>query len=279
MARLKRVEHEDRLALVDHLDELRSRLIVSAIVFGAVFVGCFLFDNQLLDIAGGPLDGKRLITLSPAEQFTTTLTVVAYAAIIVSMPVLLFQLYSFILPAFNPGERRVALPLLLMVPFLFIGGALFGYYVILPPALEFLLGFNAEEFQTELRAREYYSFAAMSLLATGLLFQTPVVILALTRLGVVTPKQLRKNRKYAILAIAVVAALLPSVDPVTMVLTMLPLFVLFEGSLVIASVLGGRNARGEVDDSSDEDEQDEPGDEPEPPPAPPREPVGTAEPS
>lgn len=280
MARLKRVEHTDRLALVDHLDELRSRLIVSAVFFGLAFVGCFLFDNQLLEIAGAPLDGKRLITLSPGEQFTTTVTVVAYGAIIVSMPVLLFQLYSFILPAFSPDERRVALPLLLMVPFLFIGGALFGYYVILPSALEFLLGFNAEEFQTELRAREYYSFAAMALLATGLLFQTPVVILALTRLGVVTPKQLRKNRKYAILGIAVVAALLPSVDPVTMVLTMLPLFVLFEGSVLIASILGTRRVEDIVEDPLDEDDDGDGGDDdPEPPPTPPREPVGTAEPS
>jgi sec-independent protein translocase protein TatC len=261
MARLKPVSHDDRLPLVDHLDELRTRLIISAVVFGLVFTACFWRDEQLLEIANAPLpDSVNLAAFGIAEQFTTTVTVVAYAALIISMPVLLFQFYAFVLPAFSPGERRVALPLLLMVPILFVAGALFGYYVILPPAITFLLGFNAEQFATLPRAREYYSFAAMSLMAVGLLFQTPVVILALTRLGITTPAQLRRHRRYAILVIAIVAALLPSVDPVTMLLTMFPLFMLYEASILLASIAGGPSPRLEEPDD-EQDEGDPPGSE------------------
>jgi sec-independent protein translocase protein TatC len=261
VARLKPVGHEDRLSLVEHLDELRSRIIVAAIVFGLAFIGCFWQDERLLEIANAPLGPNRTpVSLGVAEQFTTTLTVVAYGALIVSMPILLFQLYSFVLPAFSPTERKVALPLLLMVPVLFVAGAAFGYYVVLPPAITFLLGFNSEQFTTLVRAREYYSFAAMSLLAVGILFQTPVVILALTRLGITTPRQLRRNRRYAILVIAVVAALLPSVDPVTMVLTMAPLFVLYEGSIVLATIFGPRSEATDVlEDHDDPPAADPPG--------------------
>src|SRR5207237_9353841 len=104
--------------------------------------------------------------LGVAEPFTTTLTIAAYAAILVAMPVILYELYAFILPAFSPGEKKVALPLLLMVPFLFIAGVAFGYFVVLPPALKFLLNFNQDQFKTEIRAREYYSFFSLTLLAT-----------------------------------------------------------------------------------------------------------------
>ena len=238
MARLKPVGHDDRLSVVEHLDELRSRLMVSGAVFFVAFVCCFWQDERILGFANAPLGGIKPVSLGVAEQFTTTLTVVAYAALLVSMPVLLYQFYAFILPAFSPHERRVATPLLLMIPVLFIAGAAFGYFVVLPPAITFLLGFNAEEFNTLVRAREYYSFAAMSLLATGVLFQIPVAVLALTRLGIVSVAKLRKNRRYAILGIAVVAALLPSVDPVTMILTMLPLVVLYEGSILLAAAVG-----------------------------------------
>ena len=258
--RLKPVAHDDRLSLVEHLDELRSRLIVSAIVFGIAFAACFWQDERLLEIANAPLGPDRTpVSLGVAEQFTTTLTVVAYGALIVAMPILLFQLYAFILPAFSPTERKVALPLLLMVPVLFVIGAAFGYFVVLPPAITFLLGFNSEQFTTLVRAREYYGFAAMSLLAVGLLFQTPVVILALTRLGITTPQQLRRHRRYAILGIAVVAALLPSVDPVTMVLTMLPLFVLYEGSIVLAQIIGtGTSIRDQLEEGDDPPDADPP---------------------
>jgi sec-independent protein translocase protein TatC len=179
------------------------------------------------------------------EPFMTTLTVSAYAALLVALPIILYQLYAFVLPAFSPTERRVALPLLLMVPVLFIGGVAFGYFLVLDPAVHFLLNFNDEQFNIEVRARDYYSFVTMTLLAMGIIFQIPMGILAVTRLGIATPTQLRQWRRYAYLGIAVVAALLPSIDPVSMLIEMVPLVILFELSIVMASLFGqpgGRSA-------------------------------------
>jgi sec-independent protein translocase protein TatC len=154
------------------------------------------------------------------------------------MPVILYELYAFVLPAFSPGERRVALPLLLMVPFLFIAGAVFGYFIVIPAALKFLLHFNSDEFRLQIRARDYYGFFSLTILSVGIVFQLPVFILGLVKVGITTPAKLRKNRRYAILVCAVVAAALPGVDPVSMLLEMVPLVVLYELSILLASVLG-----------------------------------------
>src|ERR671935_1089607 len=236
--RIRPVGHEDRLSLVDHLDELRTRIILALCAFGVALALCFWQNHLILRIVNDPLNGRKPITLGVAEPFTTTFTLSAYAAILISLPVLLYQLYAFIIPAFTPGERRVAMPLLLMVPFLFIAGVVFGYYVVLPAALKFLLHFNTDQFQVQIRARDYYSFVSTTLIACGLLFQIPVGILALTRLGVVSPRQLRKNRRYAILVIAVLAMLLPGVDPVSMIIEMVPMIVLYELSILLAVAFG-----------------------------------------
>jgi sec-independent protein translocase protein TatC len=239
MARkIRPVGHDDRLSLVEHLDELRTRIILSLIAFGVALGLCFWQNHLILRIVNDPLNGRKPLTLGVAEPFLTTFTVSAYAAILISLPVILYQLYAFILPAFTPGERRVALPLLMMVPFLFIAGVVFGYYVVLPAALKFLLHFNTDQFRVEIRARDYYGFVSMTLIACGLLFQIPVGILGLNRLGIVTPRQLRKNRRYAILVIAVLAMLLPGVDPVTMLIEMVPMIVLYELSILLAVAFG-----------------------------------------
>jgi sec-independent protein translocase protein TatC len=236
--RIRPIAHEDRLSLVDHLDELRTRIILSLFAFGVALALCFWQNHLILRIVNDPLNGRKPLTLGVAEPFTTTFTLSAYAAILISLPVVLYQLYAFILPAFTPGERRVAMPLLLMVPFLFIGGVVFGYYVVLPAALKFLLHFNTDQFRVEIRARDYYSFVSMTLVACGLLFQIPVGILGLNRMGIVTPRQLRKNRRYAILVIAVLAMLLPGVDPVSMLIEMVPMIVLYELSILLAVAFG-----------------------------------------
>jgi sec-independent protein translocase protein TatC len=239
MAKLKPVSHDDRLTVVEHLDELRNRILVSLAAFGAAFAVCFWQNHELLHLLNKPLPhGKQPITLGVAEGFTTTLTVVAYAAAVIAMPVILYQFYAFVLPAFTPKERRVATPLLLMIPVLFAAGAAFGYFVVMPPAVKFLLHFNSEQFNTQIRARDYYGFAAMSLLASGMIFQVPVAILSLTRLGIVTPEKLASWRRYAIMVAAVIAAALPGVDPVSMVLEMVPLVVLYELSILLAKVFG-----------------------------------------
>ena len=255
MARLKAASFDDRMTLVEHLDELRSRLIFSGIFLLVVAALCFWQNHAILDIANAPLpDDVEPITLSPTEPFMTTLTVVFYSAILLSLPVLLYQLYAFILPAFSPHERRNLMPLLIMVPLLFIAGVLFAYYVVTPAAVKFLLNFNSDEFNIQIRAREYYSFFALSLLSVGVLFQIPIGILAVTRLGIVSVDTLAKNRRYAILVIAVLAMLLPGTDPVTMLISMLPLIVLFEFSLILARIFDRR--RAEADGGSDVVAQD-----------------------
>lgn len=234
----KLVAFDDEISLVDHLDELRGRIVTSLVAFAAAGVLTYWQSDQILEFVNRPLDGREPITLSPTEPFITTLTVSGYAALLLTMPIILYQVYAFVLPAFSPTERRVALPLLLMIPFLFIGGVAFCYFIVLPPALDFLLGFNPDQFNAEVRAKDYYSFVVLTLISLGLLFQVPVGILAATKLGITTPEKLRKNRRFAVVGIAAVAALLPTIDPVTLLLEMIPLLILYELSIVLASVLG-----------------------------------------
>jgi sec-independent protein translocase protein TatC len=233
--RIKPIDHEDELSVVGHLDELRSRMMVALAAFLVAFGLTTWQSDLVLAIVNAPLPGDmQPITLGPAEPFITTLKNAAYAAVLITLPVLLYQAYAFLVPALAPRERRLALPLLVMVPLLFIGGVVFCYLVVLPPALDFLLSFNASEFNTQLRASDYYDFATLTMLAMGLGLQVPVGVLVLTRLGVVTVDKLRRSRRYAILAIAVIAALLPTLDPITLVLEMVPLMLLNELSVQLA---------------------------------------------
>ncbi len=239
MARIRPVEHEDRLTLVEHLDELRTRIVVCLVVFAVAFALCFWQNDLLLEIASAPLPGdKKLATFGVAEAFTTTLTVTVYGALILSLPILLYQAYAYLLPAFSRRERRVILPILLAVPVLFLAGVAFAYFVVMPAAVQFLLGFNDTQFNVQVRAREYYSFFSTTLLAGGIVFQLPLAVLAVTRLGIVSVQQLSRNRRYAYLVIAVIAAALPGVDPVSMLIEMVPLLVLFELSILIARAFG-----------------------------------------
>jgi sec-independent protein translocase protein TatC len=320
-AALRPVNYDDRLSLVEHLDELRTRLILCLVAFLVCFGFCFWQNNALLDIMNRPLEktafkgdgtedpfeksatyqqkqkllylqeaalfralaaddnlsaesramlrraqataaataaatpeltGKRPVTLGVGEPFTATFKVAAWAALLLSMPLLLYQAYAFVLPAFSPREREVALPLLLGVPFLFIAGVAFAYYLVLPKAIDFLQNFNDDSYDILLQAREYYGFSIMVLIAMGALFQIPVGILAATRLGVITPQQLRKGRRYAIVIIAIIAALLPGQDPVTMLILAAPLWVLYEGSILFASLLDRRAARARAREEAEE---------------------------
>jgi sec-independent protein translocase protein TatC len=310
-AALRPVSHDDRLSLVEHLDELRTRLIIGLVAFLACFALCFWQNDAILDVMNRPLEktafnqgsqdpferaatfqaaqrrlylqeavaaralaqeerlspetrrmlqqlsstaaaaaeaapratARRPVTLGVGEPFTATFKVAAYAAVLLALPLLLHQAYAFILPAFSPRERQVATPLLLMVPFLFFAGVAFAYFMVLPPAINFLQNFNDDSYDILLQARDFYSFELLVLMAMGVLFQIPVGILAATRLGVVTPQQLRKGRRYALVIIAVMAMLLPGQDPVTMLIMMVPLIVLYEGSILLASLLDRRAAR------------------------------------
>ena len=237
--RLKPAQFDERMTLVEHLDELRNRIIFSGIFLTLAIVFCFWQEDALLEIANEPLPaGFEPLTFSPTEPFFTTVKLSVYGGILIALPILLFQLYAFVLPAFAPEEKRTLLPLIISVPILFIGGALFAYAVVMPAALDFLLNFNEDSFNIEVRASEYYGFFMLTLIAVGVLFQIPVAVLSVCRLGIVTPEQLAHNRRYAVLVIAVAAMLLPGTDPVTMLISMLPLYLLFEFSLLLAKRFG-----------------------------------------
>ena len=302
---IRPVGYDDRLSVVEHLDELRSRMIAAGAVFVVAFTVCLVFNHQLLSVMNHPLkvttekrtqegkgilgeiylanqamrvfqqsnaemfkaitapgsgvkpevravveaqlarqakaaaklkgpEGSQPVTLGPGEPFSATFTVAFYFALLISMPLILYQLYAFVLPAFSPNERRVALPLMSMIPELFIIGVAFGYFVVLPAAVRFLQNFNSDQFNILLQARDYYKFAVLSLAATGLVFQLPVAILALTRLGVVTPQFLTRNWRYAIVILTIIAVLLPGTDPVSTMIEAVPLYLLYALSIVLA---------------------------------------------
>lgn len=324
MPTIRPIGHEERLSLVEHLDELRTRLIVSVAVFVAAFSVCYWQNHRLLDWLNVPLanahhidcsdhrkaddslersgcfnqavgtylkgaaptlaqagealgalagsdgvtaatkakaaraqqelralaaqarqaaaltpravDGRaQPVTLGVTEPFLTTITVAGYSALLIALPFLLFQLYAFILPAFTRQERRLALPAMLMIPLLFIGGVAFGYFLALPRAIAFLQNYNDGQYDILVQAREYYRFVVVLLGAMGLLFQVPVGVLAIVRLQILSPEQLRRTRGYALIVFAVVAAVVtPTPDPFTMLIAMAPLVVLYELSIQLA---------------------------------------------
>ena len=222
--RLKAVSHEDRLTLVEHLDELRNRLLVALAVFVVALAFCLWQSHMLLEAASAPLpsDHERLLTLGVTEPFVTTLMVAIYGALILSLPILL------------------------IAPLLFLAGVVFAYFIVMPAAVDFLLGFNDSQFNVQVRARDYYGFFAMTLLAGGVVFQLPLAILAVTRLGIVSVAQLTANRRYAYLAIAALAAMLPGVDPISMLIEMVPLLILYELSILLARAFGTPKASGGI---------------------------------
>jgi len=232
MGKIKPIAHEDELSLVEHLDELRTRLIVTLAVFGAVLGVCFWQNKEVLEFVNAPLPPDITpSTFAVSEAFMATLTVSSYAALIIVSPLIVYQLWAFVVPAFSADEQRVARPLVVLTPLLFIAGCAFGYYFVLPTAVTFLLNFNDDQFNVLLRASDYYSFFGLTVLAMGALFELPLAILIAARMGIVTSDQLRANRRYAVLAIAVLAMLLPGVDPVSMLIEMVPLLILYELSV------------------------------------------------
>ncbi len=343
------IGHEDRLSIVDHLDELRRRLIICIGVFLACFAFTYTVNHKILKIVNQPLvdahknnkggggalgatarfqkqvgvamkrldpaliavggslgtlaaqpgvsptaraqaaraigqladaskavqaaakavpkdDGRRPVTLGVAEPFVATFTIAGYAALLLSLPFILWQAYAFLLPAFNSRERRIALPLMAMVPLLFTAGVLFGYFVALPRAVNFLQNFNSDSFDILIQARDYYKFVVLFLALMGLVFQIPVGVLVVTRTGLVTARDLWKRQGYVILGISIVAAVAtPTPDPVTMLVTMLPLILLYELSIGLAWIFRPRGATvssrwgdwwGDGDDEDEDEDLD-----------------------
>jgi sec-independent protein translocase protein TatC len=306
-----RIGHQDKLTVVDHLEELRGRLIISLAAVAVAFGFCMWQNHALLDLLNRPLahqtqkqiragagplgatyavqqetrrvatqlrvvvgvltgpgsglrtaaraslrqvdaalaasiarlstgpEGNKPVTLGIGEPFATTVGVAFIFALILALPVILYELYGFLVPAFSPDRQRLATSLALAVPLLFAAGVTFGYFVVLPAAVRFFQNFNSGQFNVLVQASQYYHFAAVILLAMGLFFQVPVAIMAATRSGIVTPRQLRRNRRYAVLACGAVAALLPG-DAITLLLETVPLYLLFEASVLLAALIQRR---------------------------------------
>jgi sec-independent protein translocase protein TatC len=233
----RRLGPGEEATLVEHLDELRTRLIISLIAVAATFVVAFVFHEHLIEWLREPLpDDKQLITLGVTEPFTTSVKVSFYAALALSLPVLLWQTWAFLAPAVEKDTQRVLAVFVSVATALFAAGLAFGYFVVMPKAIEFLTAYDDELYDIQVRASYYFSFVALMLLAIAFFFELPIFILALVRLGVVTSAQLRRNRRYLVVGAVILAVLLPTVDPVSLVLEIVPLLLLLEGS-IWASVL------------------------------------------
>lgn len=228
----RRLAHGDRVTLVEHLDELRSRLIIALIAVGLGFAVAFALQDQILSWLKEPLpDDKELITLGVTEPFFTTVKVSFYAGLALALPVILWQVWSFLAPAFEEHSQRIVATFVALATVLFAGGLLFAYYVVFPKALGFLTNYNEEFFAIEIRADYYFSFVTLGILGIGLVFELPIFVLALVRLGVVTSAWLRRNRRIGYVLVVVVAILLPTVDPVSLAFETVPLLILFEASI------------------------------------------------
>jgi sec-independent protein translocase protein TatC len=241
----RRLDHGEEATLVEHLEELRSRLVIALFAIIPIFIVTFAFHERIMAWLTGPLDDdKKLVTLGVTEPFTTSVKVSLLAALAFALPILLWQAWAFLAPAVQPHFERTVLVFLVLATFLFVTGVTFMYYVVLPRALDFLTSYDAELYDIQIRASYYYTFAAMTLLAGGLAFLMPIFVLALVRLRVLTSDRLRQNRRIAFVALLCFAILLPTVDPVSLAFEVVPLLLLFEMSIWLSVLMERRWDRG-----------------------------------
>lgn len=240
----RRLRHGEEATLVEHLDELRTRIFVCLGALALGFVVAFVFRHTLLHWLNAPLPAGRgkPITLGVAEPFLTSFKISLLAGLGLALPVVLWQLWSFLAPAVEEHAQRLVFLFVLLASVLLVAGVAFGYWVVLPQAVHFLTNFDQSQYQIQLRARDYYGFVMTVLLAVGLVFQLPIFILALVRLDVLSTQTLRRNRRLGYFIVAVIAVLLPGVDPVTTTLETVPLVVLYEASIWLAVLVERRSA-------------------------------------
>lgn len=235
-------ERDKELSLVQHLGEFRNRLMVASIAVIITTAISFVFTTEIIKLLILPAgEGLKLASFSPTENFTTYMRVALFSGIALAMPVLLYEVYAYIDPALHPNERRFALTLGPFILLLFVAGMSFCYFLMLPNALRFLLGFAGEVFDNQLRASEYIGFVTTFILGMGLIFEMPVLIYALIRVGAVSRAWLAKQRRYFFLLSFVVAAIAtPTPDPFNQALVAIPIYLLFEVGLFLGRFGGGR---------------------------------------
>ena len=238
----RRLGHGEEATLVEHLEELRWRLII---VLGALAIGAiaaFVVHGHILNWLNGPLpaDRRHLFTLGVTEPFTVTIMVSVYAGFLLALPVILWQVWSFFAPAFDPASERRLLGLVGFATALGAGGLAFGYWILLPRALRYLTHYEDKHFTHIIQAKSYYTFTSTVLLGIVVVFELPLVVLGLVQLGVLSSTRLRKSRRMGYFIVAVIALGLPGPDPVTTALELLPMWVLFEGSIWLAVLVERR---------------------------------------
>ncbi len=250
---------DDKIPFTAHLEELRRRLIICFVAVGVGFAVSYGFKERLFDILTRPLisvmaEGETLIYTGLPEAFFTFLKVSFLSGLMLASPVIIYQFWMFVAPGLYDREKRLLIPIVLLSSIFFVGGALFGYFIVFPFGFEFFLGFATETIRPLPSMKEYLSFSAKLLLAFGLVFELPLVITFLAKLGIVTVPFLKKNRKYAILLFFVGAAILTPPDVVTQVMMALPLMILYEISIVGARIFGKKEASpaaAEADSAND----------------------------
>jgi len=259
------VNVDDRFTLFEHLDELRKRLMWAIVALAVGVVVAAVFNGLVFDLLLYPLKQVRgldpaaykLTTFSPAEPFMTSLKIWVVVGIMLAAPFLIWQMWAYVGPAFTSTEKRYFYPVVIATTALFLGGVVFGYLVVLPKGLQFLLGFGSGNFNIQNRASDYFTFVALFVLAFGAVFEMPVVLVLLAKVGVLDDKFLRKYRRHAILINAVVAAVItPSQDAFSMLAMFIPLVILYEISIPLARLVQPKReaAAGGVDAGDDPDD-------------------------
>ncbi len=239
------MEVEDKRPFLEHLEELRQRLIRCMIVVGIAFVVCYFFSKDIFSFLAKPLkqnlpEGSSMIFINPAEAFLTYIKLSFYAALFFSSPYILYQAWMFVAPGLYAHEKRYVLPFMIVSVFLFVTGVAFAYFVVFPFGFRFLMGFATDLIRPAPSLKEFLSFSTMLLLAFGVVFELPVFVFFLTKMGVIDHTTLTRNRRYAVLIIFIVAAILTPPDVFTQLLMAGPLLALFEISVLVAKVAGGK---------------------------------------
>ncbi|MBC7359464.1 MAG: twin-arginine translocase subunit TatC [Desulfacinum sp.] len=250
---------QDRMPFTEHLEELRRRLITCAIAVGVGFVICYFFKERIFQwlmkplIEALPADGSRhLIYTAPHEAFLTYLKVSFLAGAGLAVPVILFQFWRFVAPGLYEHERRYLYPIVILSTVFFLGGALFGYYVVFPYGFQFFASFATDLIAPMISTKEFLSFATRLLFAFGAIFELPLITFFLAKLGLISSTFLKRQRKYAILVIFAIAAILTPPDVFTQILMAGPLLILYEMSVWIAHFFGRKEA---AEDAVETDEE------------------------
>jgi sec-independent protein translocase protein TatC len=249
------MQEDDKLPFTAHLEELRNRLIICFLAVMVAFVIAYFFKERLFEIMVRPLTqvmgpGETLIYTGLPEAFFTFLKVAFLASLLLASPVIIYQFWMFVAPGLYDKEKRLLIPIMLLSCFFFIGGALFGYFVVFPFGFKFFLGFANDIIRPMPAMKEYLSFASKMLLAFGMVFELPLVLTFLAKLGIVSVDFLKKNRKYALLLAFIIGAILTPPDVISQILMAVPLLLLYEVSIIGARIFG---KKAESDKDAEQD--------------------------